>query len=169
MGRLYQSEWIDLDNVDGPEDDLRFRAQEKGAAVFARGEGMWFGNGEFYFACTNGGENLKGQIFRYIPGDGEAAGNDGQLELFAEPNDENIMKYCDNLTIAPWGDVMICEDDTHAFLRGVTPEGEIFTFGKTVNPIGEFTGICFSPSGITMFVNIQHEGLTLAITGPWKG
>jgi secreted PhoX family phosphatase len=169
MGEFYQTEWLDLDNVEAPEDDLRFRAQEKGAAVFARGEGIWFGNGEFYVACTNGGLNLKGQIFRYIPGGGEGAGNDGQIELFVEPNDENIMKYCDNLTIAPWGDVMICEDDTHSFLRGVTPEGEIFTFGKTINPIGEFTGICFSPSGKTMFVNIQHEGLTLAITGPWKG
>lgn len=169
MGKQYQTEWIDLDNVEAPEDDLRFRAQEAGAAVFARGEGIWFGDNEFYVACTNGGLNLKGQIFRYIPGAAEANGKDGHIELFVEPNDENIMKYCDNLTVAPWGDVMICEDDTHAFLRGVTPEGEIFTFGKTVNPIGEFTGICFSPSGKTMFVNIQHEGLTLAISGPWKG
>jgi len=29
-------------------------------------------------------------------------------------------------------------------------------------------GVTFSPSGKTLFVNIQHVGLTFAITGPWK-
>ena len=65
MDKLYQCEWIDLEDVESPDDTLRFQAQEKGAAIFARGEGIWFDNGEFYVACTNGGPNLKGQIFRY--------------------------------------------------------------------------------------------------------
>lgn len=169
MNNLMQCEWVDLDNVESPDDTLRYQAQEKGAAIFARGEGTWFDNGEFYVACTNGGPNLKGQIFRYRPSESEGNGMDGQLELFIEPNDENIMKYCDNLTIAPWGDVMLCEDDIDAYLRGVTPEGHIFTFGHNRKEQGEFTGVCFSPSGKTMFVNIQHQGQTLAITGPWKG
>lgn len=156
-------EWVDLDNVEAPEDDLRIRGHEAGAALFARGEGMWYDNGEIYFACTNGGDLMKGQVFRLTP---EVDG--GSLELFIEPNDVDIMKYCDNLTIAPWGDVMLCEDDTDAYLRGVSPKGEIFTFGHSVKPVGEFTGICFSPSGKTMFVNLQHEGLTFAITGPWR-
>lgn len=156
-------EWIDMDNVEAPEDDLRIRGHEKGAALFARGEGMWYDEGVIYFACTNGGKLMKGQVFKLTP---DADG--GMLELFIEPNDVEIMKYCDNLTVAPWGDVMICEDDADAYLRGVTPEGEIFTFGHNTAYESEFTGICFSPSGKTMFVNIQHEGLTLAITGPWK-
>lgn len=157
-------EWLELDNVEAPEDALRLRGREKGAALFARGEGMWYDNGEIFFACTNGGDLMKGQVFKLTPGpDG------GKLELFIEPNNVDIMKYCDNLTVAPWGDVMICEDDTDAYLRGVTPEGQIFTFGHSTKYDSEFTGICFSPSGKTMFVNIQHAGLTLAITGPWKG
>jgi hypothetical protein len=28
-------------------------------------------------------------------------------------------------------------------------------------------GATFSPDGTTLFVNIQGDGLTLAITGPW--
>ena len=33
----------------------------------------------------------------------------------------------------------------------------------------ELAGVCFSPDGSTLFVNIQHDpGLTLAITGPWN-
>jgi len=31
----------------------------------------------------------------------------------------------------------------------------------------EFAGATFSPDGTTLFVNIQHQGFTLAITGPW--
>ncbi len=162
-----KAEWIDLDNVDAPDDDLRIRGHEKGAALFARGEGIWYDKGVFYFACTNGGALLKGQVFKFTPDPKDIDG--GELELFIEPNNVDIMKYCDNLTVAPWGDVMLCEDDIDAYLRGVTPEGHIFTFGHSVGHESEFTGVCFSPSGKTMFVNIQHAGLTLAITGPWKG
>jgi len=156
-------EWIDLDNVEAPEDDLRVRGHEKGAALFARGEGMWYDNGEIYFACTSGGDLRKGQVFKLTPN-----ADGGILELFIEPNNVDIMKYCDNLTVAPWGDVMLCEDDTDAYIRGVNPEGKIFTFAHSVKHESELTGICFSPSGKTMFVNIQHAGLTLAVTGPWK-
>ena len=157
-------EWIDLDDVESPQDDLRMRGHEKGAAIFARGEGMWYDQDVIYFACTNGGNLMKGQVFKLTP---NAEG--GELELFIEPNNVDIMKYCDNLTVAPWGDVMICEDDLDPYLRGVTPEGHIFTFGHNTAYQSEFSGICFSPTGKTMFVNIQHVGLTLAITGPWKG
>lgn len=160
-------EWIDLDNVEAPEDDLRYRGHEAGAAIFARGEGMWYDEGVIYFACTSGGDLQKGQVFKLIPDPNNVDG--GELELFIEPNDVDIMKYCDNLTVAPWGDVMLCEDDTDPYLRRVTPEGEISTFGHGVKHQSEFTGVCFSPSGKTMFVNIQHAGLTLAITGPWNG
>ena len=156
-------EWIDMEDVESPHDDLRKQGFDKGAALFARGEGMWYEEGVIYFACTNGGDLMKGQVFKLTP---NAEG--GELELFIEPNDVDIMKYCDNLTVAPWGDVMICEDDTDPYLRGVTPDGQIFTFGHATKYESEFTGICFSPSGKTMFVNIQHAGLTLAITGPWK-
>ena len=159
----FKLEWIDLDNVEAPEDDLRIRGHEKGAALFARGEGMWYDEGVIYFACTSGGDLRKGQVFKLTPDD-----NGGTLELFIEPNNVDIMKYCDNLTVAPWGDVMLCEDDKDAYIRGVNPEGQIFTFAHSVKYESELTGVCFSPSGKTMFVNIQHEGLTLAITGPWK-
>jgi len=163
VDKEYELDWVDMTDVEAPNDDLRTRGHEAGAALFARGEGMWYDKGVIYFACTSGGSLMKGQVFKLTP-----AKEGGKLELFIEPNNVEIMKYCDNLTVAPWGDVMICEDDDLAYLRGVSPEGQIFTFGKSSKPVGEFTGICFSPSGKTMFFNIQHEGLTLAVTGPWK-
>ncbi len=164
--------WIDIENVDSPEDDLRMQGFDKGAAVFARGEGIWFGDNELYFACTNGGKIGAGQVFRYKPSRFEGTSGEnkspGTLELFAEPNDREILKNCDNLAVAPWGDVILCEDTSHSFVVGITPEGEYYQLAENVGYESEMAGGVFSPSGKTFFVNIQGPGITLAITGPWK-
>ncbi len=166
--------WIDLENVDDPEDTLRFRAFDAGAARFARGEGMWFGQDAVYFACTTGGLNRKGQVWRYVPSRFEGRPEErrfpGRLELFLEPNDHDLVENCDNLCVAPWGDVVLCEDAaTKNHLVGVTPAGDIYHLGQNVLSDSELAGSCFSPDGSTLFLNIQIDGLTLAITGPWRG
>jgi secreted PhoX family phosphatase len=172
IGFAYDVEWKDIDDVESPDDDLRLRGFEGlGAARFARGEGMWFGNNELFFACTNGGPDELGQVFKYVPsqyeGTPQEASTPGKLYLFAESDNKNILKNCDNLTISPWGDVILCEDHKDAFIRGITPDGQIYTFGHNVGSQSEFAGATFSPSGKTLFVNIQGNGDTVAITGPW--
>ncbi len=172
VGDSLEVEWITMDDVESAADDLRMRGHTMGAAVFARGEGMWFGNNEVYFACTNGGSKKGGQVFKYIPGVKEGTPDEkntpGKLVLFAEPNDTEILKYCDNLTVSPWGDVILVEDSKNACIRGITPEGKIYTIGRNTGSNSELAGVCFSPSGKTLFVNIQHEGLTFAVTGNWE-
>jgi secreted PhoX family phosphatase len=59
------------------------------------------------------------------------------------------------------------EDSPDAYIRGITPEGKIYNIGRNIGSSSELAGACFSPSGKTFFVNIQQQGLTLAITGPW--
>lgn len=165
--------WIDLDNVEAPDNDLRLRGYQQGAARFARGEGIWYGKNELYFACTNGGKKTYGQIFKYTPskheGKSEEKNSPGKLELFVEPNNTDIFQYCDNLTLAPWGDVIICEDKNDARIIGITPQGKSYEIAKNIGyRKSEFAGPVFSPSGKTLFVNIQSPGVTLAITGPWN-
>jgi secreted PhoX family phosphatase len=171
-GEALETEWITLSNVDVPEDDLRLRGYEQGAARFARGEGMWFGNNEVYFACTNGGREKAGQIFKYIPSQQEGKplekSNPGRLVLFAEPNNTEILRYSDNLTVSPWGDVVFVEDNNTAHMRGITPQGTIYNIARNIGSRSELAGVCFSPSGKTLFVNIQDQGLTYAVTGPWQ-
>jgi hypothetical protein len=133
---------------------------------------MWYGEGTIYFACTNGGRERKGQVWRYRPGSaegrerpGEAAGT---LELFVEPNDGTLVENADNLTLAPWGDLVVCEDGTgEDFLVGVTPAGELYKLARCAGSSSELAGACFSPDGSTFFVNVQQDGLTLAVQGPW--
>ena len=165
--------WMDIDDVMSPDNDLRKRGFKLGAARFARGEGIWFGEDELYFACTNGGPSRSGQVFRYKTSPGEGTANESQqagtLELYAESPNKTILNKCDNLTIAPWGDVMLCEDNGQLnHIRGINKQGEIYNFGVNRGSQSEFAGLVFSPSGKTLFVNVQESGETLAITGPWE-
>lgn len=162
--------WIDLDGVDSPAGDLRHRGHARGAAYFARGEGVHFQAGELYFACTSGGPGRNGQIMRYRP-------RTDEIELFIEPQDTAVMSMADNLVVAPWGHLFVCEDKYAGKngLKGVTPKGQVYAFGRNAaepaDPRGanaELAGACFSPDGSTLFVNIYMPGITLAITGPWK-
>lgn len=171
-GTFFNVEWVDMDDVESPNGDLRYRGHKKGAAVFARGEGMWYGNGEIYWACTNGGTIKMGQIFRYIPSPYEGTEREkeqpGRVELFLESESKEILKNADNLTVADWGDLFIAEDsEAPCKLVGVTPDGTCYDFAANNYNKSELAGVCFSPDGHTMFVNIQGTGQTLAITGPW--
>jgi secreted PhoX family phosphatase len=172
QGRRYGVDWVDLDDAGSPEDDLRVRGRAKGAATFVRGEGIWSAPGTVFFAATGGGENGSGQIWLYRPGELEGTPGEGAepatLELFAEPNDTGLLDSPDNLTISPWGDVVICEDGPDGnSVRGVTPAGGLYTLARNAMNDSELTGATFSPDGTTLFVNIQRPGLTLAVTGPW--
>ena len=181
VGGKLAVEWVDLEDVTSPNDDLRKQGyQQHGAARFARSEGIWYGQdpdapstGHVYFACTIGGRNGKGQIWKYTPSPYEGTAREdsspGSLQLFVEPNNSKLLEGADNLTVAPWGDLIVCEDGVgEQYLVGVTPEGKLYRFARNAGNISEFAGATFSPDGTTLFVNVQHPGITLAITGDWE-
>lgn len=176
VGDVQDVTWIDLKGIDNPDEDLRFRGQAAGAAFVGRGEGVFFGHDAIYFACTSSGPQGHGQILRYVPSprEGQAGEADqpGRLHLFVEPADERVLDYADNIAIAPWGHLFACEDrysDTERnHVKGVTPDGKVYTVARNVfTGNAEVAGVCFSPDGSTMFVNIYMPGITLAVTGPW--
>ena len=167
--------WVDLANVDTDSDDLRIRGFEQGAAIFARGEGLHFDNGEMYFCCTSGGKQQLGQIMRYRPSKFEGTTKEqqqpGKLSLFLESADKVSFNFGDNLTVAPNSHLIVCEDQyslqVNNHLKGVKPNGDIYDFAK-VRWQTEAAGACFSPDGSTLFVNLYSPTATLAITGPWE-
>lgn len=171
-GRAYRVRWVDLQGVDAPGDTLRLRGHARGAAIFARGEGLWWGNNECYFTCTSGGAARAGQIFRYRPSPAEGTAEErhlpATLELFVESEDAATFDHGDNLTVAPWGDLLVCEDAKRACgLVGVRPDGSRYRLAHNPYNESELAGVCFAPDGRTLFVNLQWAGLTLAITGPF--
>ena len=173
-------QWIDMDEVESPNGDLNLRGHAKGAAFFARGEGIHWADDHLYFTCTSGGVGQHGQIMRYTPSPREGAHDEalqpGQLELFIESTDRAVLDYVDNITIAPNGHVIGCEDRKVGtnHIKGVMPDGRIYTIARNPEPHdedetnNELAGVCFSPDGQTMFVNLYAPGTTVAITGPWE-
>ena len=164
--------WLDLDDVDPEENDLRLRGAALGAATFARGEGLAAAGDRFAFTCTIGGANRLGQVFTYRPSPFEGSARElstpGELTLIAEADPDSLLRNADNLTMAPWGDLIVCEDTSdHCGLVGIRPDGSQYAIADNAWSNSELAGVCFSPDGRILFVNIQYPGLTLAITGPW--
>lgn len=171
VGVSFRVRWVDLDNVEAPEDDLRTRAAAKGAALIARGEGLHMGvdrgKGEVFICSTSGGAKQLGQIFRLSIG---AGGAQDAFELFFESESTEQFNYGDNLCVAPNAHLIVCEDqytdvvDNH--IRGITPDGRPYDLAR-LRTQTELAGGCFSPDGKTLFVNAYAPTATLAITGPW--
>jgi hypothetical protein len=173
-GDTYTIVWVDIEDPDPKNAEAEPLAvykegQAKGAATFGRLEGCWYGRGSIFIDATNGGDKNLGQIFQYTPnGD-----NEGKLVLLFESVDPKILAMPDNLCVSPRGGLVICEDsdETMQYIRGLTPQGELFDFTRNIL-VGfetqEFAGSTFSPDGKTLFVNVQTPGLTCAIWGPWE-
>ena len=163
-GQRLKVDWVDVADPDPREDSVRYQAAEAGAARFCRGEGVFFSDGVVYICCTSGGHRDLGQVFKLKLGRGDSA---DELELFAESPDASVLDMPDNIYLAPWGDLLLAEDGSgDNYLRGITPEGRIYDLARNAKSKSEFAGICTSPGGDAIFVNLQLDGLTLAITGP---
>lgn len=192
IGVEYETEWVDIAEPD-PAD-----AEDRPAAVFEQGlalggaqfmglEGMALQDGVAYFVASEAGDEELGQVWSFTP-----AGDGGRLKLLYESSDGSVLDQPDNITVSPKGAIVMCEDGDGEDggdngLRVLTPQGKVFDFAQNIKPIdlhlvddedypqpgesfgvSEFSGVCFSPDGKWMFLNVQYPGLTLAITGPWE-
>ena len=177
-----QASWVTIDVVDPATDTVRVEARSKGAALFSRGEGAWYGEGKVYFVCSDGGDARRGQVFAYD----DAAGT---VTLFLESvlpaelgytdpswttesvaaNGGFVLAAPDNVTVGPDGRLYLCEDGSGIEkVVGVNHAGEVFEVLRNTLNDSEFAGACFSHDGRFMFVNLQGPGLTCVIRGNWR-
>jgi secreted PhoX family phosphatase len=162
--------WIDLDNVDSKRNDLRIRGAAKGATTFTRGEGLCVAGDDFFFTATTGGPASLGQVFHYSASAHEGTAREvdapGSLTLIAESNADSLLRNADNIMMAPNGDLMVCEDTaSNCGIVGIGPDGVQYEIADNPYTGSELAGLCISPDGKTLFVNIQYPGMTLAISG----
>lgn len=192
IGVAHPVEWVTIDEPDHNDDTdmrvdrvpgmtpLRFQAQDKGAAFFDRQEGMLVGTGaaKVYFDCTEGGAQNLGQVWEYDPGR-------ETLTLIYESVNPGLLKHPDNIVTVPQtGDMLLCEDSSilPQYIRGLTLDGEIYTFAQALVNQTEFAGACFDPGHHTLYVNQYgmrsaadlpdgppgQGGVTYAIYGPFE-
>ena len=151
-------EWVVLQDVNPDEDTLRFEAQDKGAAIFRRGEGAWYGNGNIYVVCTSGGDIGAGQVWAYNDAD-------QTITLVVESTSETELDNPDNITVNPVdGSLYLLEDGGgEQFVVGVTPAGDLFKLCRNNLNTSEFAGGCFSADATKFFFNIQTPGITIML------
>lgn len=181
VGKPYKVEWVTIDEPN-PGDDtdstplaVGEQATAKGAAIFDREEGIWVRGDRIYFGCTEGGTDDLGQVYEFDP-------RSQTITLIYESTNTATLENPDNIVIVPaTGDIFLQEDsDGEQFVRGLTPEGKIYDFVRTITNDTELCGGCFSPDGSVFFVNQQGErggfpesppngnAVTYAITGPFQ-
>ena len=204
-GRPLPVRWIDIPDPDPEylsEDDPAGTFQQgwrAGACMFNRLEGCWADGDSIYFVSTSGGDVKSGDVNTdgYQEGYGqiwEYRQRSRTLVLHYESPGGEVLDSPDNLTVTPRGGLVACEDDASSAdndtdprapeienvnrLIGLSRRGEAFTFAVNVFSGTELAGVCFSPDGGTMFVNLygdsvgtpedhRDQGMTCAITGPW--
>lgn len=169
--------WVDIPDPSASKVFCREQGAALGATMFNRGEGIVYDpkQGHVYLVASTAGPLCAGQIFRYSP-------SSNTLSLFSQVTDRQKLSMPDNVTMAPWGDLILAEDNynsegiTHQHVRGMRMDGSVYDIVRNLNnasidtclPGGEFAGVCFSPEGEVLFVNIQSpENVTVAIHGPW--
>jgi MYXO-CTERM domain-containing protein len=163
LGDVVEVEWVDLDEPTPESDTLRTEAIDKGAATIKRGEGIWFHEDSVWFTATSGGPVDGGQVFRLRL-------FENTLECVLVSTNKWVLDMPDNITVAPWGEVFFCEDGTaDQYVRGIDASGTMFDFAYNAGSTSEIAGVCFSPDGQVMFLNLQKDHMTLAITGPFPG
>jgi uncharacterized protein len=174
-------EWVDVPDPLAKETATRFQDYGKEGITHAQKlEGCYWGGKSVYFVCSfakkKDGSKADhfGQVWRYDPKAKKLTlvvvfGPDTDLE---KPGEEP-----DNISLAPSGGLMICEDGEGAqHVFGLTKQGEVYpmagnrqNIGSEDDPeFGELAGVTFSPNGKTMYFNCYTPGTTFAVTGPWK-
>jgi uncharacterized protein len=139
-------------------------------------EGMWWGDDRAYVVCSfarlsdGSAAEHDGQVWSYSPGAGTLT-----LEAYFPVNPDPSGTAADqpdgpdNITVNPWGGLVIAEDGEGTQHLVAIVDGSPFLLARNALSGSEFTGVNFAPDRKTLFANIQDEGYVFAITGPFAG
>ena len=167
VGDAFDVEWVSVPDPQALKVSTRDQAHNMGAAFLSRGEGAWLSGRQVYFCSTDGGPANRGQLYKLDL----SLENKDQITLVAQAEGDEAFDKPDNVTVSPWGDVFLAEDgDAPNGVCVLHPDGSVRYFAENVLNDGdsEITGVCFPPDGRWLFLNLQWEGLTLAVTGPFR-
>ncbi len=125
-GRSFGVTWITITNPNPPVASSNAVFEEgyaKGAALFNRLEGTWYGDRSIFFVSTSGGNAKNGDVNTGTPDEAgrqypEGYGqvweyhiDEGRLELLYESPGGSVLDSPDNMVVSPRGGIVLCEDD----------------------------------------------------------
>ncbi|WP_433305086.1 alkaline phosphatase PhoX [Actinoplanes sp. CA-030573] len=194
IGRPFKVTWIEVPERDATTKTIRTQFADGTVTRGKKFEGVW-SNGKGAYIVNSfafGANDLPADatkhdgmvwfydyedqtitLVTYFPHN-PAAESEGAFPKYADLTFDGP----DNVTVTPWGTLVLAEDGVKAsHVLSSVPGGPTYAIARNQISNGtsngaatysEFTGPTFSPDGEVLFVNIQVPGVTLAITGPWK-
>jgi hypothetical protein len=168
--RLRRVTWSNVIRADEPQSTVRDELAASGHAVpgtrFAGGEGLWFHElPRSIQAVPQGGTvPTRGVVFWTTKGDNRVWALDVENQLveiiFDNAQIEPDFDDVDNVTVSPWGDVIVVEDLVTAGrpirMIVVVPNGPAKVLVAATQPGSEFTGPAFSPDGSRLYFSSQR-------------
>jgi secreted PhoX family phosphatase len=179
IGTVYAVSWTAVPDRDARDTSTRQQLQPPQVTRGRKLEGCWWGDGGAYvvtsFARGESPVPHDGQVWFHDPRAGTLT---LRMRFGVNPDaDRDGTNYDgpDNITVSPWGGVIIAEDGEGVqHLLGATDRGEAFFFARNEVNDAEFTGPNFSADRKILFANIQGDGspgnpgYVFAITGPFR-
>jgi secreted PhoX family phosphatase len=193
LGRPFKVTWTEVADRDAVSTPIRRQFEDGTVTRGKKFEGVWSNDNGVYIvnSFAFGANDLPadatkhdGMVWYYDYSDetitlvtyfphNPAAETEGASPKYADLTFDGP----DNVTVTPWGTLILAEDGVRAsHVLSSIPGGPTYAIARnqlsngTANgapTYSEFTGPTFSPDGKILFVNIQVPGITLAITGPW--
>jgi len=194
LGRPFKVTWTEVADRDAVSTPTRKQFADgtvtrgkKFEGVWSNGKGVYIVNSFAFAAADLPADATKhdGMVWFYDYSDetitlvtyfphNPAAETEGTFPKYADLTFDGP----DNVTVTPWGTLILAEDGVRAsHVLSAVPGGPTYAIARNQLSNGtssgaptysEFTGPTFSPDGKVLFVNIQVPGITLAITGPWQ-
>lgn len=180
-GTVYGVDWVDVPDRDARTVSVREQFGDGDITRARKLEGMWWADGGAYLVSSYARDESPG-----VPHDGQVWFYDPKrrtltlkvlLGINAEPAEDGAFDGPDNITVSPYGGLIISEDgEGIQHLFGATDDGRTYPIARNDLDIGtagkskfsELTGVVFGPDGKTLYANIQDPGIMVAITGPWR-
>ena len=173
VGTVYGVSWTAVPDRDARTVPTRLQLNPPQVTRGRKLEGCWWGDGGAYVVTSFARAESP------VPHDGQVWFHDTRaqtlrlvLRFGVNPNpDQDGTNYDgpDNITVSPWGGVIIAEDGEGVqHLVGATARGETFTMARNDRNTNEMAGPVFSADRRILFANLYEPGTLYAITGPWR-
>ncbi|MGH3929540.1 MAG: alkaline phosphatase PhoX [Pseudonocardiaceae bacterium] len=172
VGTTYGVTWTPVPDRDAATTSTRKQFADGEVTRGRKLEGAWWGDGGAYvvtsFARAESPVPHDGQVWFYHPRKATLTLR-LRFGVNPDPSVEGAFDGPDNITVSPWGGVILAEDgDGIQHLVGVTKHGETFPLARNQVDDNEFTGPVYSHDKRILFANLQTPGTMFAIIGPWR-
>jgi len=163
-------EWLPVPVPNPPSvlivESVPTRRQVPESTAFNRGEGCWF-------------DTVARTVFFSTTGDNRIWAHevdDASIEVYfdGKATAGSPLRAPDNLTVAPSGDLLVCEDGDNLEMVLISADGEVAPFLRLEGEqhrSTELTGCAFDPSGTRLYFSSQRGyaiGATYEVTGPFR-